>query len=752
MGSRSKQWKKQLACTALMGMSGVILLLLLTAMEERYSLVWLFALRGAAPAPADVVVIAIDQSSASKLGHATHVSKWPRATHADLIDRLATAGASVIAIDLIFSTCKNDVDDQKLASAIKKANNVVLVEGFFPGDLLNEETKDGNELLINLTTVEFTRQKICPLLADASLAQAPFVLPSTPDGRVSHHWLFATFADALTTPFITIQPIPLLPAVAMQIFATPQQADLVHLLQLLHSPLADELLVTTEDIEEMMVVLHKTLTHQPQLVQQLQQHLAQVATLDPRQQQVMRALIELYADDEKRYLNFYGPPRSIRTIPYYQILEATEDEAARDLKGKAVFVGISAQSQAEQDFVKAGDDYVTPFSGEDGAKLSGVEIAATAFANLLDGRTLRTLPLWMSSSLLFLLGFAISLIFFQISSSMVSLLAPVLITIYWGVSYYLFVHSHLWLPLVTPTVLILLSAIVVLLIKSSAKIRQFLAILKVMLPEKFEADARKSNAPIAVIHETSEGICMFTDIWKYSTIAEEMNLQALRQMMAGYFETLKEHIAMHDGEVIGAQGDEVHAIWRVQPGNHLQQKMRACLACHDIIKVVERFHQADKERPHLVTRVGLHFGEMSLRLVEASRSHAISATGDTVNVTKRIESANKVLGTQRLMSTNVATGLNDLLLRPLGTFILPGMSRTTELVELVARQNDADDNQQWLCQTFTLGLQAFQSQQLEIATRHFNTILQVFPNDGPARFYLTRCNQISLTQTHVIHL
>ncbi len=75
-------------------------------------------------APADVVIVAIDENSLSQLGR----WPWPRNIHADLIRRLKAEGASVIGIDIIFSEPDNANKgaDEDLAQAIAEAKNVVL--------------------------------------------------------------------------------------------------------------------------------------------------------------------------------------------------------------------------------------------------------------------------------------------------------------------------------------------------------------------------------------------------------------------------------------------------------------------------------------------------------------------------------------------------------------------------------------------------------------------------------------------------
>ncbi|MCA1978980.1 MAG: CHASE2 and HATPase_c domain-containing protein [Thiobacillus sp.] len=76
------------------------------------------------PVPQDIVIVAIDESSLSKLGR----WPWSRRLHAALIDRLKADGAKVIALDIVFA--EPDASDQpadaQLAEAIARAGNVVL--------------------------------------------------------------------------------------------------------------------------------------------------------------------------------------------------------------------------------------------------------------------------------------------------------------------------------------------------------------------------------------------------------------------------------------------------------------------------------------------------------------------------------------------------------------------------------------------------------------------------------------------------
>ncbi|HEX7440414.1 MAG TPA: CHASE2 domain-containing protein [Caldimonas sp.] len=53
-------------------------------------------------APGEVVIVAIDEESAQKLGVSDKPRDWPRGLHAELVRYLVQAGARIIVFDLTF--------------------------------------------------------------------------------------------------------------------------------------------------------------------------------------------------------------------------------------------------------------------------------------------------------------------------------------------------------------------------------------------------------------------------------------------------------------------------------------------------------------------------------------------------------------------------------------------------------------------------------------------------------------------------
>ncbi|MFH1705250.1 MAG: adenylate/guanylate cyclase domain-containing protein [Patescibacteria group bacterium] len=68
------------------------------------------------------IVVAIDDASLAQIGR----WPWPRKVHAQIIDNLSLAGASVVAYDVNFSEASDENDDAALEDAIKNTGKVVL--------------------------------------------------------------------------------------------------------------------------------------------------------------------------------------------------------------------------------------------------------------------------------------------------------------------------------------------------------------------------------------------------------------------------------------------------------------------------------------------------------------------------------------------------------------------------------------------------------------------------------------------------
>lgn len=716
----------------MLGLFGILAHLM--PLEERFGLSWLFHLRGPTAAPDNVVVVAIDQPSAMQMGLSIMPRLWPRDIHAQLIDKLVQAGARAIIFDLTFDMPSVLAEtDERLAQAIRAAGNVILTERLVRH---NAAVLFDEDHILPRPIIQEGSGQLLPVIADEATARAPFAVPKT--DRVNHYWTFKAGAGDM----------PTVPVIALQLFSLPVYEDLVRLLRVV-DPAAAEQLPASErklDIEDVVFKLRHLFWGHPQLVQHLYAQLNRDTALNAAKKKLLAALINLYASHDKHYLNFYGPPRTITTVPYYQVMDPGGYPVERsvsqpvDFKDKVVFVGFSGATQPEQDIVR--DDYHTVFSNPDGLFISGVEIAATAFANLLENRPVRPLPLQGSLGMLFLLGFTAGMAFMLLSTRIAIAAGIAVLIAYVFSASYIFNETAIWVPVIIPVVQIVLAFILSEILKHQS-VRKKSEILETQLVEirKSLGSSYPSKAIEQLLGNHQEhGIyspCLTTDVAGYTTLSELIDSKDLGELISNYRNALKDPIREHEGHIMDMIADSMLAIWINHP-EHLLLRSQACHAALDLAAAVERFNQSQSDhRLWLPTRIGLHCGEMSLRRGDGS----YNVMGDVINTANRIQGANKFLNTHILLSGEVVDGLDEFVTRPLGNFLLPGKTLPVHLVELLSTRQFASPKQLWLCGIFATALRAYQSQHWDEASQGFNEILRQFPFDGPSRFFLSLCER-----------
>lgn len=726
----------------LIGLFGVIVNLtpLGLSLEERFGLYWLFHLRGEVTAPNDVAVVAIDRPSAIALDLPITPRSWPRELHARLIEQLTAAGARVIVFDLLFDTPGMvPEDNDKLALAMHKASNVVVVERLVFEE--SEFTSNSSDQSFNRITQEGSSE-LLPIIAEAVMAHAPFPLPKA--ARVNNYWTFKTGAG----------DVPTMPVAALQVYSLQVHDDFVRLLQKVNPKIAEKLSIDRDDlvVEDLILTLRNIFLHDSQLAQSMRAELNLDPNLDATKKRIINALLNVYAGNAVRYINFYGPPRSVKTVPYYQVLQLNDSNTIGnnleqfDFKNKVVFVGFSAVTQSVQDKVR--DDYHTVFSNPDGIFISGVEIAATAFANLLENRPIRPISSTGSLGLLFLFGFGMCLVFLALSNRSSIVLGIALISIYVFSVFYQFKEAGIWLPLIVPIFLqlplALFGAVFLRYLDAQRERQQLQDAFGYFIPERVVNDIAKRSGAIFSNSQLVYGACLATDAQMYTGLAEKMNPIELGRLMNEYYAAMFEPVRQHNGIVSDVVGDAMLAIWADSAANATLRR-RACLACLDIAEAVDRFNQNDDRKEKLPTRIGLHAGEMYLGNIGAIDHFEYRAVGDIVNTSNRIQGVNKYFDTRILVSKEVVAGLDDFLIRPLGGFLLFGRSSSVDLAELITHKESASKEQLWLCDVFAYALHAYELQKWQDAIINFSEILKAFPNDGPARYYLEHCRHLMLT-------
>lgn len=722
---------KALIIGLLTGIVGVGLAPVGLDLEENIGLDLLFTLRGKRQAPPEVIVVSIDKESAQHFNLPNDPRKWPRSYHARLIENLIKLGPAVIAFDIIFDETKNLQDDQLFSEVIRKADNVVLCE-YIKREEIPLSDKGGSQagsLRIEKLVAPF------PSLAKAAVALAPFPLPKIPI-RVNQYWTFKTEAG----------DTPSLPVVAFQVYAMGVYDEFIHLLRKVSRSQAEKVppdkkvIITSRNIENVIREIRSLFEEEPLLGEYMLKELedSRLSSVDLKKTQILKSLVKMYQSTKSRFLNFYGPPRTIVTVSYHQILELQEESASKqkqlDFGGKAVFVGLSERSPSEQK-----DGFYTVFSESSGLDLSGVEIAATAFANLIDEEPVRPISSWARLIVLFLWGVVIGILCYYLPTLIAAGAAVGLSVVYFAFSEYQFKTMGSWYPVVLPLLiqspLGFVSAWAWKSFDINRERRHIKEALEHYLPGTAVEQLMKNLEDFRVRRQEVNGICLYTDAEKYTSLSEDISPEELSNFMNSYYETLFEPIRRHGGVVTQIAGDSVLAMW-VKERSDPALGIRACQAALEIAKAVDHFNQLS-DKLKLPTRIGLHSGNMMVGSLGAMDHYEYHPIGDIVNTSERIQGFNKYLGTRILVSEEVIGQLGGFFTRDVGKFLFVGKTKPLSIHELVCRTEEVNDLQRRQGAIFAQALNAFRNRSWDEAMELINGLGQ----DGPSLFYLRLCEQ-----------
>jgi adenylate cyclase len=705
----------------------------IAAAETQVGLRFLFAARGPVAPPADVVVVAIDERSASALGLPESPRLWPRSLHADLVRRLDRAGARVIAFDLTFDKPSAEPShDAAFAAAMVDSGRVVLATSVSSENMkLGAASGPRSEVTIQRKIVP------TPVLEAATAGTASFLLPK--DARVDFCWMFRDDAGGEST----------LPTLALQVYARdavrrlgerlpPGDAELASLLQGLAPARAGG------DSADRLT-LRGRLLDRPEAGAALAQLLQRVdGALEPGEARAVRALVEAHAAPGLGYLDYYGPPRTVATVSYVDALGA-EISSAGDprFRGKAVFVGFAPETPGAQDRLR--DDYRTVYGRDDGLDLSGVEIAATAFANLIDGRVLRV-PAWpWQLAIVSVFGLLLTLLCRLLRPLAAAFAVVALALVYLALAEDRFAQAALWLPVVVPVgVQAPLALFAGVWLRYREARRQREAVRRAFahfVPAPVVDELVDEPETIEQRHSVVYGVCLSTDVERYTTLAEQLPPDALGKLMNEYYAEVFVSVEKRRGIIVDLVGDATMAVW-VGTSSPVQARRSALRSALEMAEAVERFNAAHGPGNALPTRFGVHAGDLMFGVVGASGHHEYRAVGDIANTASRIQGLNKVLKTRVLASEASATGVDDVVVCRVGTFRLVGKSQAVSVVHPLGVRGVLPRALVELAAGFEVAMSAYAERRWGEAVERFDALLVTHPGDGPSRFYRDVCARL----------
>jgi adenylate cyclase len=437
----------------------------------------------------------------------------------------------------------------------------------------------------------------------------------------------------------------------------------------------------------------------------------------------------------KSWVHYYGPPDYLRNLRYSDALDtnAIPDAAFKD---KVVFVGARVITKLQNE---RNDAYRSPYSfwmANKGEKplISGVEIQATMFLNLLRGDWLRRFSLTTELAVILLLGASAGYALMRLRPGAAILAALVGWLVVVVLSRELFISKLTWFPwliLVVQIGLALLCSVGVNSIRLYVENKLFVQSLEMYLSpklvRKFAADRDRTLLKPGA--EKQKLTILFSDIENFTSLSEGMDSDDLAKMMNEYFQgAVGNCIHATDGTVVKYIGDAIFAFWNA-PEPQGDHAARACEAALRFRELGEReFHGR-----RLVTRLGLHTGVANVGNFGSETRVDYTAIGESINLASRMEGLNKFLSTMVLITGDTKKEIGDkFVTRYLGKFQLKGFERSVEVHELLGKRGEVAEP---VREEFDTALRLFQQRDLGAAENAFQRVLEVLPDDGATKFY-----------------
>lgn len=441
-------------------------------------------------------------------------------------------------------------------------------------------------------------------------------------------------------------------------------------------------------------------------------------------------------------VNFAGPYRSYPQYSMGDVLDGAIPAAS--FKDKIVFVGATAKG--------IGDLRSTPFQKQDQGYM-GVETHANVLDNLLhsDERGRGFIRRGMMEEILdvvfiLLFGLGMGWVFGHVKPWQATAAVVGALLLYLGFARFSFTHFGMWLFVVVPAAALVVDygAIVsyrmIFEEREKRRVRRMFA--RYVSPDVISLMEQNPEKYAKAGGETKELTVMFSDIRSFSTISEGLTADELVALLNEYLGEMTGSLYEYWGTLDKYIGDAVMAFW----GSPLPQEDHALRACTTALDMIERLQRLNRKwaasgRQTLEIGIGINTGLMSVGNMGSEHRFGWSVMGDNVNLASRLEGQNKEYHTTCIISELTWNQIQGAYLcRPLDRIRVQGKLKPVGIYELMAYLKDAV-NYADLLQRWSKAQEAYYRQAWDEAIQHYESLLALYPDDGPSHTFLKRSHE-----------
>lgn len=428
-------------------------------------------------------------------------------------------------------------------------------------------------------------------------------------------------------------------------------------------------------------------------------------------------------------INYRGPSN---TFPYISASDVLNDKVnPKDLKEKIIFLGTSAAGL--KDIRVSPLDRIYP----------GVEVHATMVDNILSKDFIYR-PSWapgLELSLILLWGLITTIL---IGWANAFFTIPVTLFLAMGAWYggvWSLEHLNIWISPFYPIIILVLnfSALNMQKFRASEKKKKFFKSAFSKYVSKAVVDQLANNPEkLSLEGEEKEISILFSDIRGFTSISEQLSPSQITILLHDYFTPITKIIINNHGTHDKFIGDAVMSFWNapIDVDNHERFAIKAGLEMIDALINLNKAFQ-EKFGIQIAVGIGLHSGRCRVGNMGSDDIFDYTIIGDNVNLASRLEGLTKFYGVQIIISDSMLKGLTkDLLAQELDLVRVKGKDKPVRIYSVYSNKDGARQKE---IECYQEGLALYKNKCFEKGSDHFKALADKYPGQKLYTIYQKRC-------------
>ncbi|MFC1490768.1 CHASE2 domain-containing protein [Candidatus Latescibacterota bacterium] len=452
-----------------------------------------------------------------------------------------------------------------------------------------------------------------------------------------------------------------------------------------------------------------------------------------------------YSTDEDTFA------RNNNYISYEQVMDPGEYgiqaliKAGR-LKDKVVMIGAT--------FPESHDSKITPFYlgtslfNPSEFLMYGVHIHKNIADTIISGKFIKPVRKWQ---LLFLIAFMSTLatiINYRFKGFLGLFLSVILVIGYASAALYLFISNRFLLPVVAPAFTTVGINYISVVTYNYLMERKQKTMIKGMfsqyLPGSVVNELIDNPDLLALGGEERVMTVIFSDVAGFTTISESLSPTELVDLLNEYLTAMSDIVFKYNGIIDKYEGDAIMAEF----GAPLEDPDHALKACYTAIEMQEelavlREKLLSEGKAEIRARVGINSGSMVVGNMGSLMTFDYTVMGDNVNLSSRLEGANKEYGTYIMCSEATRKMVeHEIITRELDLLRVKGKTEGVLVHEILERKSKGlSENKQKVIDLYYEGLAAYKERRWDDGIKFFGEASSLDPDEAPSAVYLERCKE-----------